>query len=82
MALWHKRQPNLTLSGPVWSQVGFRGPGKGAHTVQLASDYCRKKVVIQHETMHALGFHHEMTRPDRDQFIKINWPKIKVPQSL
>ena len=60
--------------------VGYRH-GNGQHVVKLASDYCRKKAVIQHELMHALGFHHEMTRSDRDQFVKINWRKIKVPQS-
>ena len=46
--------------------------------VKLASEYCRKKAVIMHELMHALGFHHEMTRPDRDQYVKIIWQKIKV----
>ena len=61
--------------------VGFRGPGNGPHKVKLASPKCRKKAVIQHEMMHALGFHHEMTRPDRDQYVKIKWDKIKVPFS-
>ena len=63
-------------------QVGYQGPGKGQHVIKLASDYCRKKAVIQHELMHALGFHHEMTRPDRDQYVKIIWDKIKVPPLL
>ena len=27
---------------------------------------------MQHEAMHALGFHHEHTRPDRDDFVEMH----------
>jgi len=33
--------------------------------------WCSKKNSIQHEFMHALGFHHEHQRPDRDKYIKV-----------
>ena len=32
---------------------------------------------MTHELMHALGFFHEHTRPDRDKFVKILWNNIK-----
>lgn len=31
---------------------------------------------ICHETMHALGFHHEMARPDRETYITVNYEFI------
>ena len=33
---------------------------------------CHSKRTIQHEFIHALGFHHEQNRPDRNDYVTIN----------
>jgi len=63
-----------------WSYIGRRG---GAQTLSLRppdsnSCHCLCNVGrILHEMMHALGFYHEHTRPDRDQYIQIKEENVK-----
>lgn len=48
----------------------------GHQVVSLAHD-CVYVQTVMHELMHTLGINHEHTRPDRDEYIKINWDNIE-----
>lgn len=51
-----------------YSYVGRRGFGQ---IVSLSRQGCVFESVIQHELLHALGFHHEQCRSDRDEHVRI-----------
>ena len=39
--------------------------------------------MVHHMFLHALGFHHTQTRPDRDDFIDVNAEKVEeLPGTL
>ncbi|XP_035225434.1 zinc metalloproteinase nas-4-like [Stegodyphus dumicola] len=56
-----------------FSELGRMG---GVQSMSLESPSCMKKGVIMHEMMHALGFLHEQSRPDRDDYIQVLWDNI------
>ncbi|XP_076033067.1 low choriolytic enzyme-like [Oratosquilla oratoria] len=54
--------------------VGYNGH---SHDTYLHAPQCTKrKGTILHEFLHTLGFHHEHSRPDRDDFVKVHWRNI------
>lgn len=63
----------LLLNCRCWSTIGRDG---GQQVVSLSVDGCLDHGVILHELLHALGFHHEHTRSDRDQYVRINWENV------
>ena len=45
--------------------------------IMFEENRCARMVTIQHEMMHALGFGHEQSRPDRNQYVKIIWNNVQ-----
>ncbi|XP_047033348.1 zinc metalloproteinase nas-4-like isoform X1 [Helicoverpa zea] len=58
-----------------WSSVGRIG---GRQEVNLQSPGCvSKKGTVLHELLHAVGFMHEQSRPERDDFVTVRYNNIK-----
>jgi len=46
------------------------------HDIQLTEKCISKVGIIQHETLHVLGLYHEQSRPDRDDYVVIDYDNI------
>ncbi|KAK6469098.1 high choriolytic enzyme 1-like [Huso huso] len=68
---------NISPQNGCWSNIGKY---KGVQQVSLSKGGCVYKATAQHELIHALGFYHEQSRPDRDSYVRINWQYIPADQ--
>ncbi|XP_069461263.1 meprin A subunit alpha-like [Ambystoma mexicanum] len=57
-----------------WSQVGDLGTGQNLSI----GERCDHKAIVEHEILHALGFYHEQSRTDRDDYVEIWWDEIEA----
>ncbi len=49
----------------------------GGHQPIYLDDRCGEKEIM-HEVMHALGYIHEHSRPDRDNYVRVLWNNIEL----
>ena len=59
------------------SAVGRRGGRQVIHLPVTSTDTCRTHRIILHEIGHALGMWHELSRPDRNQYIEVLYQNIQ-----
>merc|ERR1719505_441681 len=62
--------------GGCYAIIPYR-PGGGRHEVGLEQNGCVTLKITVHELLHALGIKHEQCRPDRDDYVVINWSNIR-----
>ncbi|KFU93212.1 Meprin A subunit alpha, partial [Chaetura pelagica] len=55
-----------------WSMVGNLQTGQ---TLSIG-ERCDYRAIVEHEILHALGFYHEQSRMDRDDYVTIWWDQI------
>ncbi|KAM8952686.1 meprin A subunit alpha [Pelodytes ibericus] len=58
--------------GGCWSMVGKLATGQDLSI----GERCDHKAIVEHEILHALGFYHEQSRTDRDDYVEIWWDEI------
>ncbi|XP_053544908.1 embryonic protein UVS.2 [Bombina bombina] len=64
---------DIASGSGCWSYIGKTGESQ---FVSVSRNGCLARGVIQHEVLHALGFYHEQSRSDRDNYVDIMWQYI------
>ncbi|XP_007558888.1 high choriolytic enzyme 1-like [Poecilia latipinna] len=64
-------------NGGCWSYIGRQ---RGQQYISLERRGCVHHSTVQHEILHALGFHHEQVRSDRDRYVRILFNNIQQRQ--
>ncbi|XP_071777211.1 low choriolytic enzyme-like [Centroberyx gerrardi] len=62
---------------PGWGCWSYLGRLGGRQPISLQKGGCVYRRTVQHEVLHALGFHHEQVRSDRDQHATILYQNIQ-----
>ena len=75
--LYNVSASTSTFTNRCESDVGRIG---GRQTTSLGGG-CYRHGIIVHELGHVVGFQHEQNRPDREQYVKINYENIRESTS-
>ncbi|KAG7242741.1 hypothetical protein INR49_020116 [Caranx melampygus] len=70
---WHHSYLYFFSGSGCWSYLGRQ---RGRQLISLRRNGCLYTDTVQHEVLHALGFHHEQVRSDRDQHVNILFENI------
>ena len=71
-------QDYVTVQGSdsgCWSLVGRHSQGQ---VLNLQTPNCVRHGVVVHEFLHAIGFYHQHSAADRDNYVIINWENIEA----
>ncbi|CAG7731718.1 unnamed protein product [Allacma fusca] len=79
--VYYERSKDKGCASDVGKQGGRQILNLSGADVEGGSD-CFHESIIVHETLHALGFHHEQNRHDRDEYVSINWDNIACPEQF
>ncbi|XP_065483331.1 meprin A subunit beta isoform X2 [Caloenas nicobarica] len=73
---WEGEQNYISVfkGSGCWSSVGNRQVGLQQLSIGAS---CDRIGTIEHEFLHALGFWHEQSRSDRDDYVSIIWERIQ-----
>ena len=66
--------PHIIHKAAVLTLIGNIGCGEQG--ISLGSNCIQYQTAV-HEIGHAIGFHHEQNRPDRDRYIRVLYMNIK-----
>ncbi|XP_067901950.1 high choriolytic enzyme 1-like [Heterodontus francisci] len=72
LVLWGVRT-HMMWSPCCWSNIGYN---KQLQIISLQRNGCVQHGVVQHELLHSLGFNHEQSRSDRDDYVSIIYKDI------
>jgi len=83
--VYKKRKLSFVNSGTVMRYLlrcySFVGRQGGRQAVSLGLN-CETPSIVKHELMHALGFYHEHSRPDRDDHVIIQSSNIETGEDF
>ncbi|KAK6726463.1 hypothetical protein RB195_004655 [Necator americanus] len=76
---WTNEQSYIQIEnlGGCWADIGRLGSRSEVSLHHSDKGTCLTTGTVMHELMHVIGLHHEHSRYDRDNFVKVHYENIK-----